>query len=65
MARLKPEFRPPAELTIEDIEAMVAIARKQAALKDDLKAALEACDDLRALGVARELVGLERKARGQ
>jgi hypothetical protein len=65
MARLEPEFRPAAELSVEDIEAIVAIGRRQAELMDALQAALEAADDLRALGVARELVGLERKAREQ
>jgi hypothetical protein len=58
MARLEPQFRSPDELSIEDIEAMVAIARKHAALKDELRAALLAGDDARALAVARKLVGL-------
>jgi hypothetical protein len=63
MARLVPEFRPPGELTDEDITRIVTIARRQAELMDDLQAALEAADDLRALGVARELVGLEKQVR--
>jgi hypothetical protein len=63
MAKLEPEFRAPAELSVEDIEAIVDIGRKQALLMDALQDALEAADDLRALGVARELVGLEKKVR--
>jgi hypothetical protein len=46
MARLEPEFRSPDELSIEDIEAMVAIARKHGALKDELRAALLAKNEL-------------------
>jgi hypothetical protein len=65
MARLTAEFRAPRELTVEDIEAIVSIARRQIEVIDRLEAALQACDDLRALDVARELVGLERKARRQ
>jgi hypothetical protein len=61
MAYLKPEFIPPAQLTDDDILAIVAIGRQQAELMDQLQAALEACDDLRALGVARELVRLEQQ----
>jgi hypothetical protein len=57
---LKPEFRQPDEA---DITAIVEIAKRQAALMDDLQVALEAADDLRALGVARELVGLEKQVK--
>jgi hypothetical protein len=63
MAKLKPEYRSAEELSEADIEAIAEIGRKQAELMDALQDALEACDDLRALGVARELVGLERQAR--
>jgi hypothetical protein len=62
MAKLEPEFRTAGELSIADIEAIVAIGRQRAGLLDDLRTALEACDDLRALSVARVLVGLERQA---
>jgi hypothetical protein len=62
---LKPEFIPPGQLTDADIEAIVAIGKEQAALMDQLQEALEACDELRALGVARHLVGLEKKVREQ
>jgi hypothetical protein len=65
VARLKSEFIPPDQLTDEDTAAILAVARRQASLRDDLKAALEAGDDLRALGVARQLVGLEQKVREQ
>jgi hypothetical protein len=65
MARLQPEFRSAQELTDDDFAAIAAIARRQAALRDSLKDALLAGDDLRALGVARELVGLEKKVREQ
>jgi hypothetical protein len=63
MAKLTPEFIPPQQLSDADIEAIVAIGREQALLMDQLQAALEAADDLRALGVARQLVGLEKKVR--
>jgi hypothetical protein len=65
MARLEPQFRSAQELSQDDIRALIAIGRQQAALMDQLQDALEACDDLRALGVARELVGLEKKAKEQ
>ena len=58
MATLKPEFR---ELTADDFAAIIAIGREQALLMDALQQALEASDDLRALGVARKLVGLEQQ----
>jgi hypothetical protein len=63
MARLQPEFRSAEELSVDDIAAIYEIARQQAMLMDELREALEACDELRALGVARELVGLEQKVR--
>ena len=63
MARLEPEYK--TELSEEDIAAIIAIADRQAELKGQLRAALEACDDLRALEVARELVGIEREIRNQ
>jgi hypothetical protein len=63
MAKLVPEFIPPQQLSEEDIVAIVAIGRRQAALMNQLEEALQAADDLRALGVARELVGLEKKIR--
>ena len=65
MAKLEPKFKQPSELSEDDIAAIIAVARRQAALRDELKAALEACDDLRALGVARRLVGLEPAVREQ
>jgi hypothetical protein len=65
MAKLQPEFRAAEELSVADIEAIVAIGREQAARMDELREALEACDELRALGVARELVGLEKQVRQQ
>ena len=65
MARLKPELVPPEELTDDDIAALVGIARRQAALRDELKAALLACDDQRALDAARRLVGVAQGERGQ
>jgi len=65
MAYLQPEFIPPSQLSEDDIAAIVAIGREQALLMDQLQAALEAGDDRRALSVARELVGLEKKARQQ
>jgi hypothetical protein len=63
MAQLKPEFRSVGELSVADIEEILAAGRKRAVLKDELRAALLACDDLRALGLARELCGLEGKAK--
>jgi hypothetical protein len=65
MAQLKPEFVPPQQLGDEAIEAIVRIGRQQAELMDELEEALRVCDDLRALGVARKLVGLEKKVREQ
>jgi hypothetical protein len=65
MAKLTAEFRPPNALTPEDLRAIEAIARRQIDLMDELEAALLASDDLRALGLARQLVGLEKQARGQ
>ena len=65
MARLKPEFVPPQQLTDADVEALVALGREQVLLMDELQAALEAADTLRALNVARALVGLERQVRQQ
>jgi hypothetical protein len=65
MARLEPEFRQPGELSEDTIAAIAAIGRQQAVLMDELQIALEACDDLRALNVARELVGLEREIKQQ
>jgi hypothetical protein len=65
VARLIPEFIPPSQLSDADIAAIVAIGREQALLMDELQEALEAADDLRALGVARQLVGLEKKVREQ
>jgi hypothetical protein len=65
MAHLKPEFIPPAQLTDDDIIAIVALGREQALLLDELQEALETADDLRALGVARKLVGLERNIKEQ
>jgi hypothetical protein len=62
MATLQPEFR---QLSEDDIRSIVEIGRQQALLMDELQAALEASDTLRALGVARRLVGLEQKARQQ
>jgi hypothetical protein len=65
MARLEPEFVPAAQLTESDISAIVAIGHKQAALMNELRAALQACDDLRALQLAREVVGLDQEMRKQ
>jgi hypothetical protein len=65
MAKLQPEYRSPQELSQDDIAAIVEIGRRQAELMDQLQAALEAADELTALGVARKLVGLERKVREQ
>jgi hypothetical protein len=53
--------REAGELSDHDIERLMAIGLEQAALMDQLQEALEAADELRALGVARKLVGLEKK----
>jgi hypothetical protein len=62
---LKPEFVPVTELSADDIALLVQIGREQAAIQaaliDQLAEALEAGDTLRALNVARELVGLNKK----
>jgi hypothetical protein len=42
MARLEPQFN---ELTPEDYDALIGIARKQAAIRVELKTALLAGDD--------------------
>jgi hypothetical protein len=55
---LKPEYH---ELSLSDIEAIVAIARQRAGLKHELKAALEAGDELKALQVAYQLTGVRKK----
>jgi transcriptional regulator with XRE-family HTH domain len=57
-ARLEPDFKRP-ELCEDDIAALVEIARRQAALRVNLKAALEAHDNSRALAMVRALVGLQ------
>jgi hypothetical protein len=62
MAYLKPGFR---ELSEDDIAAIIGIGRKQAELMDELQAALEASENLAALGIARRMVGLEKKVRQQ
>lgn len=59
--QLKPSFIAADELTDGDIAALIDIARRQAELRKDLKAALECRDDARALDAARRLVGLERQ----
>ena len=65
MARLQPDFRQPDELSEADIDAIVAIGRQQAALMDQLEAAVEADDAPRVLALARQLVGLEEQVREQ
>jgi hypothetical protein len=63
MARLIPEFVPPAQLSEDDIARIVALGKAQAELMDQLQAALAAADDLQALNVAHKLVALEREVR--
>jgi hypothetical protein len=65
MARLAPQFNQPDELSVEDISAIVALGREQAALMDQLQDALETGDEAQALAAARDLVGLEKRAREQ
>jgi hypothetical protein len=61
MARLEPRFVPAEELSVDDIAALVDLGLQQVELMDLLEVALQANDTLRALDVARELVGLERQ----
>jgi hypothetical protein len=56
---------PKLNLTPDDVRCIAAIADQQIALMDQLEIALEAGDELRALNVARELVGLEREVKQQ
>jgi hypothetical protein len=65
VASLKPQFIPPEELSAHDIDALIAIAQRHAALRSDLKLALEAGDDQRALDTARQLCGLVVRAKKQ
>jgi hypothetical protein len=58
MARLEPQFN---ELTPEDYDAFIAVARRQAAIRVELKAALLEHDEPRALDAARRLVGVQER----
>jgi hypothetical protein len=56
---------PKLNLTPDDVRCIAAIADQQIALMDQLEIALQAGDDLRALGLARELCALERQVKQQ
>jgi hypothetical protein len=65
MARLKPEFIPPEQLSEDAIDHIIAIGKRQAELMNELEQALEARDHPRVIGVAAKLVGLEEQVREQ
>jgi hypothetical protein len=51
----------PRELTDDDLGAIIQMARERAALVGDMRTALEAGDDHRALALARKVAGLEEE----
>ena len=63
MARLKPQFIPPEELSEDDLASIIQLARQQVVKMDELEAALQSGDTERALRAAADLVGLQRKVR--
>ncbi len=63
MAKLEAQFRD--ELSAEDIDCLLGIAQRQAAIRVELKAALECGDEAAALVAARKLVGAEREVTKQ
>ena len=65
MAKLIPTFRQPDELSEEEISYFVDLALRRSAEKLELRDALQAHDDQRALRIARQLVGLEQQVRKQ
>jgi hypothetical protein len=63
MAKLEPQFVLPGELSEDDVGAIVAIGREQAALMDALETALRAGDTTGVVAAAKKLVRLERQVR--
>jgi hypothetical protein len=64
VARLNPHFAPVHELSEQDIAAIVELGRRQAAIMDELLAALKANDTAAVVEAARRICALEQEIRG-
>jgi hypothetical protein len=60
--RVDPVLIPPGQLTLEDVERFVELARAKAGIEAQLKTALEQGDERKALALARQLFHLDEAA---